>query len=99
MAQQIELQRSQSGYDNDSVQQLQRELKHEDRNSQRLQRMTSEEGAQQLQRELNEENLNLQRMTSEEERADRQRMRLIFNSVRIFSNLFSSKKSKCLKRT
>lgn len=98
MAQQIELQRSQSGYDNDSVQQLQRELKHEDRNSQRLQRMTSEEGAQQLQRELNEENLNLQRMTSEEERADRQRMRLIFNSVRIFFKFIFFQKIKVLEK-
>lgn len=57
MAQQIELQRSQSGYDN--------------------------EGLQQLQRELNEEHQNLQRMTSAETREDRQKMREIFESVRI----------------
>lgn len=78
MAQQIELQRSQSGYDNETVEQLHRDLR----------RMTSEEGAQQLQREINEENLNLQRMTSEEERADRHKMRQIFNSVRIFFAIF-----------
>lgn len=40
MAQQIELQRSQSGYDNDGLQQLQRELNQEHQN---LQRMTSAE--------------------------------------------------------
>lgn len=57
MAQQIELQRTQSAYDHDSV--------------------------QQLQQELDQENLNLQRMTSTEERADRQKMRRIFNSVRM----------------
>lgn len=57
MAQQIELQQTQSGYDRD--------------------------GLQQLQQELDQENLNLQRMTSTEERADRQKMRRIFNSVRV----------------
>lgn len=60
--QQIELQRTQSGYDN--------------------------EGLQQLQQELDEEQRHLQRMTSEEERADRLKMRRIFNSV---SNLNSLK--------
>lgn len=40
MAQQIELQRSQSGYDNEGLQQLQRELNQEHQN---LQRMTSAE--------------------------------------------------------
>lgn len=55
--QQIELQRTQSGYDN--------------------------EGLQQLQQELDEEHRHLQRMTSEEERADRLKMRRIFNSVSI----------------
>lgn len=62
MAQQeVQLQRLQSGYDN--------------------------EGLQQLQRELNQEQINLQRMTSAEERADRQRMREVFDSVRM--NFFS----------
>lgn len=56
MAQQIELQRSQSGYDNEGLQQLQRELHHEE--------------------------IALQRMTSEEERADRRRMRQLFETVR-----------------
>lgn len=55
--QQIELQRTQSAYDN--------------------------EGLQQLQNELDQDHQHLQRMTSEEERADRQKMRRIFNSVRI----------------
>lgn len=58
MAQQgVQLQRLQSGYDN--------------------------EGLEQLQRELDQEQINLQRMTSQEERADRQKMREVFESVRI----------------
>lgn len=55
--QQIELQRTENGYDN--------------------------EGLQQLQHELDAEHRHLQRMTSTEEREDRQKMRRIFNSVRI----------------
>lgn len=61
MAQQIQLQRTQSAYDRD--------------------------GVQQLQRELDEEHRNLQRMTSEEERADRRKMRELFESVRIFFSM------------
>lgn len=64
MAQQIELQRSQSGYDND--------------------------GLQQLQRELDLEHQNLQRMTSTEAREDRQKMREIFESVRIWMILITN---------
>lgn len=64
MAQQaVQLQRLQSGYDN--------------------------EGLQQLQRELNQEQINLQRMTSEEERADRRKMREVFESVRIIQDKIS----------
>lgn len=66
--QQIELQRTQSGYDN--------------------------EGLQQLQHELDQEQQHLQRMTSEEERADRQKMRRIFNSVRILCNKSLFKQAK-----
>lgn len=52
-----------------------------------MQRMDSaydREGLQQLQQELDQEERNLQRMTSEEERADRRKMRIIFDSVRYY---------------
>lgn len=54
---------------------------------QRQQSAYDREGLQQLQQELDQENINLQRMTSTEERADRQKMRRIFNSVRLNSQL------------
>lgn len=47
MAQQIELQRQQSGYDREGLQQLQQELDHEQF---QLQRMTSEEERQDRQK-------------------------------------------------
>lgn len=50
---------------------------------QRTQSAYDNEGLQQLQQELDEEHRHLQRMTSTEEREDRQKMRRIFNSVRI----------------
>lgn len=51
-----------------------------------MQRMVSydREGLQRLQQEIDQEQYNLQRMTSEEERADRRKMRELFESVRIF---------------
>lgn len=49
-----------------------------------LNRMVSydREGLQRLQQEIDQEQYNLQRMTSEEERADRRKMRELFDSVR-----------------
>lgn len=52
---------------------------------QRTQSAYDNEGLQQLQHELDEEHRHLQRMTSTEEREDRQKMRRIFNSVRIYN--------------
>lgn len=51
-----------------------------------MQRMVSydREGIQRLQEEIDREQYNLQRMTSEEERADRRKMRELFESVSCF---------------
>lgn len=49
---------------------------------QRLDSVYDREGLQRLQQEIDQEQYNLQRMTSEEERADRRKMRELFDSVR-----------------
>ena len=51
-----------------------------------MQRMVSydREGLQRLEQEIDREQHNLQRMTSEEERADRRKMRELFESVSCF---------------
>lgn len=53
-----------------------------------MQRMVSydREGLQRLQQEIDQEQYNLQRMTSEEERADRRKMRELFESVSVDSH-------------
>lgn len=55
-----------------------------------MERMVSydREGLQRLQEEIDREQYNLQRMTSEEERADRRKMRELFDSVSFFICVF-----------